>query len=177
MIDIKVSLTIVVPEATMLSTQECVKQLKKPVISKRTGKQVRDRKGNLVWKYEEVPDLDKLDRHDIKISTINSQEVEVISFYTRKSKPARQVLNISREAYKSFISNEMPPNYHAPKSFVPYMPTRSRNDRKLGKWVDGMPINIQAWKQLSTEERLKWHLENIAQNFNGRVESYSVFND
>lgn len=177
MIDIKVSLTMVIPGATMLSTQECVKQLKKPVMSKRTGKQVKDRKGNLLWRYEEVPDLDKLNRHDIKISTTDKKEVEVISFYTRKTKPARQVLNISREAYKYFVSNEMPSNYHAPKGFVPYMPTRSRNDRKLKKWVEGMPMNIQAWKQLSTKERLEWHLNNIAQNFNGKVESYSVFND
>ena len=57
--DIKINLIIVVQGASMMSEQECSKQLRKPIINKRgkyAGKQARDKRGHLLWHYETVPD-------------------------------------------------------------------------------------------------------------------------
>lgn len=167
--------------ATIMSEQECSKQLRKPIINKRgkyAGKQARDKKGNLLWRYETVPDLTKYNRHDVKVSSSTEKgKTEILTYYTRKNREVRQSINISQEAYDYFISNERPYGYTAPKNFKPYMPTRSRLDRKTKKWVDGVPIDVQAWRAASAQQRLEWHLNSIAQALKGRVDSYQVFND
>lgn len=181
MSDVKINLTMLVPGATMLSKQECLKQLKKPIINKRgryAGKQARDKQGNLLFRYETVPDITKFDRHDVQVDSLtNKGEKETLTYYTRRCKEARQVINISREAYNYFISSEVPHNYRAPKNFKPYAPTRSRLDRKTKKWVEGIPIEVQAWRASSMEQRLEWHLNSICASMRGRMESYTVFND
>lgn len=176
--DVKVNLTILVPGANIMSEQECSKQLRKPVINKRgkyAGKQARDKNGKLLWYYENVPDLTKYDRHDIKVRS--KGEVEILTYYTRKSREVKQVINLSQEAYNYFISSETPHGYHAPRSFKPYAPIKSHLDRKTKEWVDGTPINVQAWKAASLEQRLEWHLNSIATSMGGRIASYTVFND
>ena len=179
--DVKVNLTMFVPGATMMSEQECSKQLRKPVINKRgryAGKQARDKNGKLLWYYEKVPDLTKYDRHDIKVKSLAKKgETEVITYYTRKFREAKRVINLSPEAYNYFISSETPHGYRAPRSFKPYAPIRSHLDRKTKKWVDGTPIEVQAWQAASPEQRLEWHLNSIAASMGGRIASYTVFND
>ena len=181
MSDVKVNLTIIVPGATMMSEQECSKQLRKPVINKKgkyAGKQARDKKGKLLWYYEKVPDLTKYDKNELKVrSSEKKGETEVLTYYTRKCREARQVINISQEAYDYFISSEVPYGYHAPKSFKPYSPIKSHMDRKTKKWIDGTPIEVQAWRVASLEQRLEWHLNSIAESLKGKVASYKVFND
>lgn len=181
--DVKINLSIVIPGATMMSEQECSKQLRKPVINKRgkyAGKQARDKNGNLLWYYESVPDLDKYDRHHFTIGLNHNEpnsKPEVITYFTRKSREARQSINMSNEAYVYFTSSEMPYNYKAPKNFKPYRPIRSHKDRKTKKWVEGMPIEQQAWKVLTPVQRLEWNLNNVAESLGGVMESYTVFND
>lgn len=165
----------------MMSEQECSKQLRKPVINKRgryAGKQARDKNGKLLWYFERVPDLTKYDRHDIKVdSTEKKGEKGILTYYTRKFRDAKQVINMSQEAYDYFISSEVPHGYRAPRSFKPYAPIRSHLDRKTKKWVDGTSIEAQAWKACSPEQRLEWHLNSICASMGGRMESYTVFND
>lgn len=180
--DIKVNLVIIVQGATMMSEQECSKQLKMPILNKKgkyAGKQARDRKGNLLWRYETVPDLTKYNRHDIQLKSFQGGEakIETLTCYTRKSRPVKQSINMCQEAYNYMISNEVPSEYRAPKNFKPYMPTRSRLDRKTKKWVDGVPLEVQAWKAASIQQRLEWHLNATAASLGGRVSSYTVFND
>lgn len=182
--NIKINLVILTRGASMMSEQECSKQLKKPVINQRgkyAGKQARDKNGNFIWYYKTVPDLSKYDRHDIKWKAFDPStkktKIEVLTYYTRKQKEIKQSINMTQEAYEYFISNEMPATYHAPKSFKPYAPTRSRLDRKSKKYVEGIPIDIQAWKAASPKERLEWHLKAIASDLRGEVVSYTVFED
>lgn len=170
-----------VPGATIMSEQECSKQLRKPVINKRgryAGKQARDKKGNLLWFFDTVPDLSKYDRHDVRVdSSTKKGETEILTYYTRKSRDAKQTINMSQEAYNYFISSEVPHGYRAPRSFKPYAPIRSHLDRKTKKWVDGTPIEVQAWRAASIEQRLEWHLNSICASLGGRMASYTVFND
>lgn len=171
----------IIPGATMMSEQECSKQLRKPVINKRgryAGKQARDKKGRLLWYYETVPDPTKYDKHEIEVESSEKKgETEVLTYYTRRSKDATQVINLSQEAYDYFVSNEIPHGYRAPRSFKPYAPIRSYLNRKTKKWVEGIPIEIQAWRAASPEQRLEWHLNSIAASVGGKVHSYTVFND
>lgn len=176
--DIKVNLTILVPGANMMSEQECSKQLKKPVIiqkGKYAGKQARDKKGNPLWHYVTSLDFEKHDRHDIVVESYQGREL--VTFYTRKSRPAKQSINMTTGAYDYFISNEVPQGYHAPKSFKPTKPIRSHLDRKTKKWVEGTPIEVQAWRATSKQQRLEWHLNSVCASMGGKLDSYTVFND
>lgn len=170
-----------VPGATIMSEQECSKQLRKPIINKRgkyAGKQARDKKGNLLWYYETVPDLTKYDRHNVEVdSSVERGKTETLTYYTRRSREVKQSINLYQEAYDYMISSDMPQGYHAPKSFKPHMPTRSRLDRKTKKWVDGVPLEVQAWRAATPQQRLEWHLNAIAASLGGRLDSYTVFND
>ena len=183
MSDIKINLVIVVQGASMMSEQECSKQLRKPIINKRgkyAGKQARDKKGNLLWYYETVPDLTKYNRHGVKVTSLTEKgktETETLTYYTRKNREVKQSINMYQEAYDYMISSEMPYGYRAPKNFKPYMPTRSRLDRKTKKWVEGVPLEVQAWKAASIQQRLEWHLNATAASLGGKVDSYTVFND
>lgn len=104
-------------------------------------------------------------------------DANVLNVRTRKSRTATQTISMCKEAYDYMISSEMPHGYRAPKNFKPYTPTRSRLDRKTKKWVDGVPLEVQAWKAASIQQRLEWHLNATAASLGGRVDSYTVFND
>jgi hypothetical protein len=182
MSDIKINLVIVVLGATIMSEQECSKQLRKPILNKRgryAGKQARDKKGNLLWKYETVPDLAKYNRNDVEVEYLEEgkKKKETLTYYTRKSKSVKQSINMSSEAYRYMISDEMPYGYQAPKNFKPKKPIKSKIDKKTKKMVVGIPIEQQAWKAASTQQRLEWHLKTIASNFGGVVDSYTIFKD
>lgn len=176
MSDTKINLVVVIPGATMMSEQECSKQLKKPVINKKgkyAGKQARDKKGNLLWYYESVPDLSKYDKHEIRVITSEEGEKksETITYHTRKYRSVRQVINLTKDAYDYFISNEAPYGYRAPKDFKPSAKAKKK------KQSDNLSNNALAWRDSSIKERLEWHLNSICASMGGKMESYKVFND
>lgn len=146
MIDIKVSLTILVPGANMVSKEESLKSTQKTVYNK-AGKPVY-KQGKPLTKEVLVEDPDKHDLNTMLISNSKGKVVDRISFYTRKSVPARRSMNISREAYEYMVSEVYPEWY------------KQRN-----------------WKNLTKEQRLAIHLERIAKNFNGEIEDFIVYDD
>ena len=172
MSDIKISLTVLVQGATIMSEQECSKQLKKPVINKKgkyAGKQARDKEGNPLYYYESVPDFTKFNRYDIRIDSKGGKK-ETITYFTRKSREVRQIINMSEEAYNYFISVEMPQGYQAPNGYRAHLDKKSKN-------LIEVPLDIQSWRELSKKQRLEWHLNAICENMRGKMESYTVFND
>lgn len=76
-----------------------------------------------------------------------------ISFFTKKRVPAKQVLNISKEAYDAFVSDEVPYGYNFNR-------------------VSNVP-----WKNCNKETRLIWHLNRICESMCGTLDSYTVFED
>lgn len=80
MAEIKISLTIQLPGATMYNHQECTKEIK--------GKK--------------VPDFSKFNKNTMTIS--NGKTSEKINFSTRKAKPATQVMYITDESIEYFRS-------------------------------------------------------------------------
>lgn len=73
---------------------------------------------------------------------------EIIKFRTRKSIPAMQSLNISKEAYEYYISKECP-EFSKPKY----------------------------WQSMSKKMRLEAHLAEITKGLNGISFTYQIFED
>lgn len=157
-----------VPGAKPLSEQECSKLLTKPVIIKKgkfAGKQAKDKQGNPLYYNEIVPDMSKFNKHVLKLFNKKENKPEVYVYFTRKNRPAKQTINISEEAYNYFISTEVPSSFHIP------LELRASLKRSHESFEQ------QAWKKLSREERLVWHLKTICDSMRGKMESYTVFDD
>ena len=73
---------------------------------------------------------------------------EKLQFFTRKSIPALQVINIMDEAYQSMTSNE-----------VPSFSTKS------------------VWNKMTKEQRIVAHLNEIAAHLGGKLIDYTVYPD
>ena len=127
MSEIKVRLSMEVPGATMLSSQDCEKMSKKEAYdSFSITVNVKKKKGK-----KQV--IDK----------------EILHINTSKSKPAKQCISISKEAY----------NYMTDKKEIP--------SAKLSKVLGSM----------ANEQRLKYHLNLIAEHFNAISFSYEILDD
>ena len=83
---------------------------------------------------------------------------EVITFRTRKSIPARQVLKMSQEAYKAMLEESTSPKY----------------DKVIAK-VKGKLIRV--WDTMSEDARIKKHCELIAKDMGAIDFSYNILDD
>lgn len=125
----------------MFSKEESSKQLTKPVKNK-SGKVVR-KNGKVLTKTCTVPDFDKHDSFTLRLKH-KGKVSEQIKVFTRKSKPARQVINMSEEAYQYMISKERPVEFRG------------------------------TWDALTVYQKLLWHCNRIAAILGGTVESFQV---
>lgn len=149
MVDVKVSLTISLPGGVMISREESLKYSKVRKYNEKTGKPL--------FKYGQ-PVYDMVLTEDPKMHELNTlylknskgKVVDKLHFYTRKSKPAYKTTHMSRECYLAMISNECPAQFRGPK---------------------------RDWLKMKAHERLQWHMENYAAAFNGKVVSYTVYDD
>lgn len=165
MLDVKVNLIILLQGSTMLSEHECSKESKRPVINQRgryAGKQKKDKDGNLVFESVIVPDMDKLDRHSLKL-----MGGEIINYTTRKYRTVKQSINICKEAYKYMVGKEVPDGFKYPRDFKP-------NKTLLRR---GMSVSSQAWNSKEKKEKLEWHLSRICESRGGQMGDYTVFDD
>lgn len=144
MIDIKLNLSIELPGSTMLSKEECLKTTRK-VIEKKT------KAGKIYKKTIEVKveDWDKMEKHSMRVANMNGTNPEIITFHTRKCKPATQSLNMSKEAYEYMIDKDSCPSWS-----------------KSGKWT-----------AMSEKERLEAHLQRTVEYLGGISYTYQVFED
>ena len=137
----KLSLSILLPGSTMFSEEESSKQLIKPVKNK-SGKVVR-KKGKVLTTTITVPDFDKHDSFTLRVEQ-KGKTPEQIRVFTRKSRPARQVINMSEEAYQYMISKEQPAEFKG------------------------------TWNSLTIYQKLLWHCNRIAASLGGTVENFQV---
>lgn len=82
----------------------------------------------------------------VKKGKKSSAKKETIHFYTRNSRPAMQSISITKDAYLSMID----------KSIVP------------------VGFTAFKWAHLTNTQRLNYHLDLIAQNFNALSYSYEI---
>ena len=83
---------------------------------------------------------------------------EVITFRTRKSIPARQVLKVSQEAYEAMLEESTSPKYN-----------------KIVAKVKGKLIRV--WDTMSEDARIKKHCELIAHDMGAIDFSYNILGD
>ena len=127
MSEIKVRLSMSVPGAQMLSSQDCEKMSKKDAYDYST----------LTIRYREKKG---------KKSVIKK---ETLYINTRKSKPAKQCISISKEAY----------DYMTDVMAIP--------SSKL----------VRTWANMSKAKRLEYHLNLMAESFNALSYTYEIFDD
>ena len=149
----------------MRSEQECLRKVRKPLMGKgkKANKQVIDKNGKEVWVTVKEADPTKTERFIVTLVNKEGQEVPT-TIYARGTKPASRTINIGRQAYDYFIGKEVPETFHAPKNFKPNFKIRKSP-------------NEQAWLQMSSVERLEWHLKEICASMQGYLNSYSVLDD
>ena len=140
MSEIKLSLSIELRGRTMFSKEECLKTTQKTITTKNGRKRT-------VTKV--VEDWDKMERHTMRIEDVKGSNSEIITFHTRKCKPATQSLNVSREAYKHMIDKDSCPSWSKPSR----------------------------WATMSKKERLEAHLQRTVEHLGGVSYTYRVFED
>lgn len=122
MSEIKLSLSVELRGRTMFSKEECLKTTQETITTKNGRKRTVTKKGS---------------------------NPEIITFHTRKCKPATQSLNMSREAYEHMIDKDSCPSWSKP-----------------GKWT-----------AMSKKERLEAHLQRTVEHLGGVSYTYQVFED
>lgn len=144
MSEIKLSLSIELQGSTMFSKEECLKTTRK-VIERKT-------KSGKVFKktiYVQTEDLDKMTKGSVRVTDKNGKNPEIITFYTRKCKPATQTINMSKEAYEYMIDKNSCPSWSKPAK----------------------------WAAMSKKERLEAHLQRTVEHLGGVSYTYQVFED
>lgn len=134
MSEIKLNLSIEIPGRTMFRENECLKKIERHL--KRNGKT------RLL--IDTVYDSDKTEKN-----ILASDKGDVYTYHTRKCIPARQTVNISKEAYTYMVGNDSAPSH----------------------------ITHKAWIGMSKKERLQTHLKIIADDLGGTSYTYKVFED
>ena len=140
MSEIKLSLSIELRGSTMFSKEECLKTTQETITTKNGRKRT-------VTKV--VEDWDKMEKHTVRVTDKNGANPEIITFHTRKCKPATQSLNISKEAYEYMVDKDSCPSWSKP-----------------GKW-----------SAMSEKERFVAHLQISVEDLGGASYTYQVFED
>lgn len=87
-----------------------------------------------------------------------NKEPEIVTFRTRKSIPAKQVMKMSKEAYEAMLEESTSPKYN-----------------KVVAKVKGKLIRV--WDTMSEDARIKKHCELIAHDLGAIGFDYIVFGD
>lgn len=125
----KLSLTLILPGSIMVSQQEAEN------------------------KPEELTE-----EHKMVFKNYKSKKTEVITFRTRKSIPARQVLKMSQEAYENMLRESTSPKYNR-------IVANSKN--KL----------IRVWDTMTEDIRIKKHCEIIAHDMGAIDFNFNILRD
>lgn len=142
--EIKLSLNIELQGSTMFSKEECLKTTHK-VIEKKT-------KAGKIYKKTikvKVEDWDKMEGYSMRVTNRDGTNPEIITFHTRKCKPATQSLNMNKEAYEYMIDKDSCPSWSKPSK----------------------------WAAMSKKERLEAHLQRTVEYLGGTSYTYQVFED
>ena len=145
--EVKVRLSMSVPGAQMLSSQEC-------------DKNPKDNYNVETVMVEFVTKKGKLHKENITIRT-------------RKQRLVKQSLNISKEAYNYMTAADQPPTERLAKKV--YL-TRTVGKGKNGK-PQKVTTESTVWAQMSPMKRLHWHMARTAESLGAVDYQFEVFND
>ena len=132
MVEPKLSLILVLPGSTMVSQQ----------VAENKPEELTEEHKMLLKSYKSKKD----------------KSHKVITFRTRKSIPAKQVLKMSQEAYEAMLEDSTSPKYN-----------------KVIAKVKGKLIRV--WDTMSEDARIKKHCELIAHDMGAIDFSYNILDD
>ncbi len=145
--EIKVRLSMNIPGAQMLSSQECDKNPKDNYNVETITVKFRTKKGKL--------------------------QKENILVRTRKHRLVKQSMNISKEAYDYMTAVNQPPTEHFAKKV--YL-TRTIGKEKNGK-PKKVTTESSVWAQMPLMKRLNWHMARIAESLGAVSYEFEVLDD
>lgn len=147
MTEIKVRLSMSVPGAQLLSSQECDKNPKDNYNIETVTVKFVKKKGKL--------------------------HKENITVRTRKCRTAKQCLNISKEAYDYMTAADHPPMERlAKKVYI----TKTVGKGKNGK-PKKVTTESTVWAQMSPMKRLNWHMARTAESLGAVDYQFEVLDD
>lgn len=144
----KVSLTIALPGSVMFSKQLCFK-----------NSTIKDKNGKTVNVETPVEGMTNQESFTLKLKDkkTGNMYTKRYDYHVRKCIPAKQVINISEEAYRAMIENEIPDFF-----------------RMAGVSRKQLPA---LWQSLTDSEKLMIHFDAIAADLGGEVVDYEIFPD
>lgn len=119
-----------------------------------------------IYKPVTSPDPNKYDKHILEVDDSRGN-YDRITFFTRKTIPASQIIKISKQAYDYYVSNDAPSSYKVPPTF--------KISRK--QFQEGVRPATVAWSRLSKEEKIAYHLRELCLSLGGQLESFEILND
>ena len=148
MTEIKVRLSMSVPGAQMLSSQECEENPKKNYNVETVSIKFKTKKGK--------------------------PQKEKITVKTRKNRLVKQSLNISKEAYDYMINADLPPTEKlAKKLYIYKAPSKDKNDK-----TKKLKIETTVWAHnFNPMKRLDWHMARIAESLGAVDYEFEVLDD
>lgn len=147
MTEVKVRLSMSVPGAQMLSSQECDKNPKDSYNAEAIMVEFVTKKGKL--------------------------HKENITVKTRKNRLVKQSLNISKEAYDYMTAADQPPTERLAKKV--YL-TKVVGKGKNGK-PKKVTTESTVWAQMSPMKRLNWHMARTAESLGAVDYQFEVLDD
>ena len=138
--EIKLNLSIVLPGRILLSKEECLKT---------TRETITDKSGKKKTVIKVIEDYSKMNKHSMKVRGVKKSDSETITFFTRKSIPATQSINMTKESY----------DYMTDRNSCPPWSKQSK------------------WNTMSKKERLESHLQRTTEHLGGISYTYQIFED
>lgn len=148
MVDVKVRLSLSVPGAQLLSSQECEENPK-------------DCYNTVVVSIEHTTKKGKKKRENIVIKT-------------RKQRLAKQSINISREGYDYMVDPKSPPTQKLAKKVVISRVVGKRPDGKPIKVTEESTVWAASY---SAKQRLEFHLNKVAEHLGAISYTYEILED
>lgn len=147
MTEVKVRLSMNVPGAQMLSSQECDKNPKQNYNVDTVTVEVRTKKGGI--------------------------HKENVTVRTRKCRLVKQTLNISKEAYDYMTAADQPPTERLAKK-VYIIKTIGKGKNGKPKKVT---TESTVWTQMTLLKRLNWHMARTAESLGAVDYHFEVLDD
>lgn len=145
--EVKVRLSMSVPGAQMLSSQECDKNPKENYNVESINVSFKTKKG-------------KFHKENILVKT-------------RKQQLIKQSISISKEAYEFMTDASLPPTEKlAKRIYITKIVERGKGDKPKK-----VTIQSTLWGQMSLKKRLNWHMARIAENFGAVDYQFEILDD
>lgn len=147
MSEAKLRVSITLPGGVMYTRQLCLKTSEETIKGKKVKREVPI-EGMCEHTHLAVPHIDP---------KTGKRFTGHYDIYVPKSKPANQVITMTKDAYDYFVSSAAPAWFR--------VAGKNRNQTQ------------DIWKKLPEEERIRVHLNRVAESFGGELADFQILDD